>query len=220
MKYKYILFDLDGTIAQSANGIRHSLRRMLEDLGVRGVDLSDYTKYIGPPLYDTLRGLCGLPEEKVEEGYELYRGYYDTEGRSMNMPYDGIRELLSALRESGARLAVCSSKLEATARVVINDIGMTGYFDRICGSNREGTRKDKRDLIPYAIEQLGGSFDEKSSAVMIGDTWYDAKGAFECGVDFVACSYGYGSDDDMRKYNPTAWAKKPSDILNILKTEN
>lgn len=220
MKYKYILFDLDGTIAESALGIRHSLERMLADLDVGGVDLSDYTKYIGPPLYDTLRGLCGLPEEKVEKGYDLYRHYYDTEGRAMNKPYDGIREVLSAMRDSGARLAVCSSKLETTAKVVMDDIGMTGYFDKICGSNREGTRKDKRDLIPYAIEQLGGSIEEKSSAVMLGDTWYDAKGAFECGVDFIACSYGYGAEDDMQKYNPVAWAENPSDILNILKTEN
>lgn len=216
MKYKYILFDLDGTIAESANGIRHSLERMLAELSVVGVDLSDYTKYIGPPLYDTLRGLCGLPEEKVEKGYDLYRHYYDTEGRAMNKPYDGIREVLCTLRESGAKLAVCSSKLETTAEIVMDDIGMTEYFDKICGSNREGTRKDKRDLIPYAIEQLGGSHDEKSSAVMLGDTWYDAKGAFECGVDFIACSYGYGTDDDMKKYNPIAWAKNPSELLNLL----
>ncbi len=213
MKYKYILFDLDGTICASAEGIRHSLERMLADFGVEGVDLSDYTKYIGPPLLDTLKNLCKLPEELWDEGYEKYRHYYSTEGRAMNKPYDGIAGVLDALRESGAKLAICSSKLEPTAEIVIRDIGLDGYFDAICGSNRDSTRKDKRDLIPYALERLGGNAD---SAVMLGDTWYDAKGAAECGVDFIACSYGYGSDEAMEKYRPVAWAKTVGELKALL----
>ena len=86
MKYKYILFDLDGTISQSAEGIRYSLGKVLEYYNVEGVDLSDYTKYIGPPLLDTLKNLCGLPDELCDEGYELYKKYYADEGKLMNKP--------------------------------------------------------------------------------------------------------------------------------------
>jgi phosphoglycolate phosphatase len=220
MKYKYILFDLDGTIAESAEGIRYSLEMALKDLGVTGVDLSDYTKYIGPPLLDTLKNLCKLPEELLEKGYDLYRDYYCREGQFMNKPYKGIESVLLELKKSGAKLAVCSSKLEESAVVVMKEIGLASYFDEICGSNRESTRKDKRDLIPYAIEKLGGTLNEKSSAVMLGDTFYDAKGAMECGVDFIACSYGYGANEEMAKYKPVAWADKPEELLELLLIEN
>lgn len=213
MKYKYILFDLDGTISESAAGIRYSLERVLEHFGKTDVDLSDYTRYIGPPLLDTLRNLCGLPDELCDEGYELYKSYYAEKGRLMNKPYDGIVKVLEQLGQMGAKLAVCTSKLEATAVTVIDELGLSAYFDVVAGSNRDSTRKDKKDLIPYALERLGG---DKSEAVMLGDTWYDAQGAMECGVDFIACSYGYGDDEAMKEYNPVAWADSPIKILEII----
>ncbi len=213
MKYKYILFDLDGTISQSAEGIRYSLEKTLESLGVTGVDLSDYTKYIGPPLLDTLKNLCKLPDELCDEGYELYKNFYAEKGKLLNKPYDGIKEVLSELRSRGLKLAVCTSKLELTAEIVVEELGLADYFDAVAGSNRNSTRKDKKDLIPYAVERLGGSLDE---AVMLGDTWYDAKGAMECGVDFIACSYGYGKDEDMAKYNPVAWVSSTREIADIV----
>lgn len=217
MKYKYILFDLDGTIAESAPGIRYSLEMTLRDMNVTGVDLSDYTKYIGPPLLDTLRNLCKLPPQLCERGYDIYKQYYARKGIFMNRPYDGIEEVLKSLKHTGARLAVCSSKLEESALRVMKDIGLDAYFDAICGSNRDGTRKDKRDLIPYAVEKLGGSMNERERAVMLGDTYFDAKGAEECSVDFIACLYGYGDNKEMEKYNPAAFAREPGDISEILK---
>ena len=101
-------------------------------------------------------------------------------------------------------------------RLLSEELGLSGYFDAVCGSNRDSTRKDKRDLIPYAVETLGGSRDDLSEAVMLGDTWYDAKGAKECGVDFIACRYGYGNNDDMEKYDPVARAESTEEIADIL----
>lgn len=213
MKYKYILFDLDGTVSESAEGIRWSLERTLEKFGVTGVDLSDYTKYIGPPLKDTLLNLCGFTEEMCDGGYEAYKNFYAEKGKLMNKSYENITEVLSELRKRGCKLAVCTSKLEQTAEIVIRELGLDGYFDEICGSNRDSTRKDKKDLIPYAVEKLGGTLDQ---SVMLGDTWYDAQGAYLCGVDFIACSYGYGEDKAMERFKPVAWANTPLDILNVL----
>lgn len=213
MKYKYILFDLDGTVSESAEGIRYSLEKTLESLGAQPVDLSDYTKYIGPPLLDTLKNLCKLPDELCDKGYELYKNFYAEKGKLMNKPYDSIIPVLKELRKMGAKLAICTSKLEATAELVVEELGLSEYFDVVAGSNRDSTRKDKKDLIPYALELLGG---EKKDAVMLGDTWYDAKGAQECSVDFIACSYGYGEDDAMAKYNPVAWASTPEEIINLV----
>lgn len=213
MKYKYILFDLDGTIAESAEGIRASLEHMIKEIGVPMVDLSDYTKYIGPPLLDTIKNLCKVPEENWDKAYGLYKDYYAQKGRYTIRPYDGIEKVLSELRNKSVKLAVCTSKLEETAHVVMKELGLFDYFDAVCGSNRESTRKDKKDLIPYTVKTLGGTLEE---AVMLGDTWFDAKGAMECNVDFIACSYGYGDDAEMAKYNPVAWVESPLDILEKL----
>lgn len=216
MKYKYVLFDLDGTISQSAEGIRHSLEKVLEEYEVKGVDLSDYTKYIGPPLLDTLLNLCKIPCDECERAYDIYRDVYAREGRLMNKPYQGIENVLKVLRERGAKLAVCTSKLESVANTVMKELRLDSYFDAIAGSNRDSTRKDKRDLIPYAIEKLGGNPEDTDDAVMLGDTWFDAKGAFECGVDFIACTYGYGDNAEMEKYSPVARAASPAEILDLL----
>lgn len=217
MKYKYILFDLDGTLSQSAPGIRLSLEKTLADLGIKGIDLSDYTKYIGPPLADTLKNLCGASDELIDKGYDIYKKHYENEGCFLNASYPGIEDVLKALRSRGVKTAVCTSKLEESARAVLKYIGLDGYFDSICGSNRNGSRKDKRDLIPYAVESLGGSARDMSRAVMLGDTRYDAKGAMECGVDFIACLYGYGDPEEMEKYMPASYARTPGDIPNLLK---
>lgn len=214
MKYKYILFDLDGTLSESAPGIRYSLEKTCEKFGVGGIDFSDYTKYVGPPLLNTFENLCKLDRKLWDDAFNAYVGFYENKGILMNKAYDGIELVLKELKDNGVKLAVCSSKLEVNAEKVVKIIGLDKYFDEICGSNREGTRKDKKDLIPYAIEKLGGSAD---NAVMIGDTFFDAKGAEQCGVDFIACNYGYGDNSEMLKYNPAGIANKPSDILDLLK---
>ena len=213
MKYKYILFDLDGTLCASAEGIRYSLEKTCEALGVKNVDFSDYTKYIGPPLVNTFKNICKFPDEVYDEAYDIYMSHYAEKGIFMNKPYDGIEKTLKKLKERGFKLAVCSSKLEENSKKVVDIIGLTEYFDAICGSNRDSTRKDKKDLIPYAVEKLGGSLSE---AVMIGDTYFDAKGAELCGVDYIACGYGYGSMEEMLAYPYIYIAETPLDILNIL----
>lgn len=213
MKYKYILFDLDGTLSASAEGIRYSLENTCKDLGVEGVDFSDYTKYIGPPLVDTFNNICKFPAEIWDKAYKIYMAHYAERGIYMNKPYDGIITLLQRLRKKGFRLAVCSSKLEANSEKVVDIIGLTECFDAVCGSNQDSTRKDKKDLIPYAVKRLGGTLDK---AVMIGDTYFDAKGAKLCGVDFIACDYGYGNTGKMTEYPYIAIAEAPSDIFDIL----
>lgn len=213
MKYNYILFDLDGTLAESAEGIRYSLETTCNALGYDNVDLSDYTKYIGPPLIDTFKNICKFPEELWDKAYGIYTEAYNKKGIFMNKPYEGIEDVLKKLREKGLKLAVCSSKLETNSIRVVDIIGLSGYFDAVCGSNRDSTRKDKKDLIPYAIEKLEGN---RGEAVMIGDTFFDAKGAELCGVDFIACGFGYGNVGEMLKYNHIAVAETVGDITNIL----
>ncbi len=189
MKYDYILFDLDGTLIKSAEGVRRSLAHTMEELGLPCPDLSDYTRYVGPPLEDTFRDMCAVPEGRIMLAMELYRDYYDREGQKENRVFDGIFELLAKLREKGAKLAVCTSKNEPVAEGVVKTLGLDSYLDAVCGSTIDGSRRAKADIIPYAAKTLG--CEELSRAVMVGDTDFDARGAELSGVDFIGVTFGY-----------------------------
>lgn len=216
-RYHYILFDLDGTISRSAEGIRASLEHAIGELGVPVPDLDDYTRYIGPPLIDTLTGLVGLDEERAEIGAELYRSYYQKRGKYLNSAYDGIEEVLAQLHEKGYRLAVCTSKYEPFAEEILAILDLSDYFDAVCGSNLDGSRKDKCDLIPYAVEALGGRFDrDRKRCVLLGDTYFDARGAKACGVDFIGVTYGYGDKEAMCREGARCFADTPADIPKLL----
>ena len=216
-RYRYILFDLDGTISRSAEGIRTSLEYAINELGVPVPDLDDYTRYIGPPLIDTMKNMVGLDDERAEIGARLYRRYYSKRGIYLNHAYDGIEEMLIRLKKMGCMLAICTSKYEPFAKEIIEALGLTKYFDAVCGSNVDGTRKDKCDIIPYAVETLGGDFArDKSMTVMLGDTYFDVRGAVQSGVDFIGVKYGYGDIEKMRSEGATVFAETPQDIPSLI----
>ena len=218
MKYKYLLFDLDGTVSESAEGIRASLEYAINTLGAPMPDLSDYTRYVGPPLIDTFLNLVGLDPETAERGAQLYRDYYNEKGKFLNRVYKGIPELLGRLREEDVKMCICSSKYELFAEEIIGILGLSGDFDAVCGSNIDGSRKDKKDLIPYAVACLGGDFErDRDRTVMLGDTWYDAKGAKLCGVDFIGVRYGYGKTADMEEQGAKLFADTPGELYELLK---
>lgn len=218
-RYQYLLFDLDGTLSRSAEGIRASLEYAVQQLDVPMPNLDDYTLYIGPPLIDTFKNLVGLDDERAEIGSELYRSYYNKRGKFLNRTYDGIEEVVSQLHRQGYRMAVCTSKYEPFAKQILEILGLTEYFDAVCGSNADGSRKDKRDLIPYAIEALGGKPErDKSRTVLLGDTWYDARGARESGVDFIGMEYGYGDRAAMEREGAVMFAQSPQDITDLIRS--
>ena len=218
MKYKYLLFALDGTVSESAEGIRASLEYAINTLGAPMPDLSDYTRYVGPPLIDTFLNLVGLDPETAERGAQLYRDYYNEKGKFLNRVYKGIPELLGRLREEDVKMCICSSKYELFAEEIIGILGLGGDFDAVCGSNIDGSRKDKKDLIPYAVACLGGDFErDRGRTVMLGDTWYDAKGARLCGVDFIGVRYGYGEIADMEEQGAKLFADTPGELFELLK---
>ena len=218
MKYKYLLFDLDGTVSESAEGIRASLEYAINTLGAPMPDLSDYTRYVGPPLIDTFLNLVGLDPATAKRGAQLYRDYYNEKGKFLNRVYKGIPELLGRLREEDVKMCICSSKYELFAEEIIGILGLSGDFDAVCGSNIDGSRKDKKDLIPYAVACLGGDFErDRERTVMLGDTWYDAKGAKLCGVDFIGVRYGYGKTADMEEQGAKLFADTPGELYELLK---
>ena len=180
-------------------------------------DLNDCTRYVGPPLIDTFLNLVGLDPETAERGAQLYRDYYNEKGKFLNRAYKGIPELLRRLRAEDAKLAICTSKYEPFAEEILDILGVRDCFDAVCGSNIDGSRKDKKDLIPYAVATLGGDLGrDRAEVVMLGDTWYDAQGARLCGVDFIGTSYGYGTIEAMRAQGARIFAKTPGELFSLL----
>ena len=212
--YEAVLFDLDGTLSASAEGIKKCIELTMAELGKPCPELGDYSTYIGPPLNRTFRLLCGLSEEEVSRALPIYRGYYDVHGTVANRLYDGILDVLERLKDSPIKTAVCTSKNERLARDVIAYLGIGSYLDAVCGSRDDGSRKEKPDLIPYALETLGHIAPER--AVMIGDTHFDARGAAVCGVDFIGVLYGYGTRQTMEEVGACIFADTPADLLPLI----
>ena len=213
-KYDFILFDLDGTLSRSAEGIRSTIEYTLTAMNLPVPDLSDYSRYIGPPLRHTFLNLCGLTNAQADTAVEIYRNRYNTHGKFMNITFDGTEQVLAALKNSGAKLAVASSKYEVFTKEIVDILNLGRYFDAVCGSNADETRKEKQDLIPYAVEYLGGSMSDK--VVMIGDTYYDTIGAKLTGADFIGVTYGYGSVEKMRQHGAKLFVDSPSELLKHL----
>ena len=212
--YDIALFDLDGTISASAEGIKYCLMKTLDIMKKPHPDLSDYSKYIGPPLLFTFQKLCGLNPQEAQRAVEIYVKLYDVDGLRQNKLFDGIEEVLAFCKESGIKIAVCSSKHEAIATEVVKLLGVYDYFDSICGSTIDGSRKEKEDLIPYALKKLGAKENER--VVMIGDTKFDAKGAVHCDVDFIGVTYGYGKLEDMKEAGGKVFADTPQNLQKFL----
>lgn len=213
-RYDAVLFDLDGTLSASADGIRKCIELTMDRLGKPCPDLSDYSEYIGPPLNRTFSLLCGLTDEEVVRALPIYRGFYDVHGTVANRLFDGVLDVLMALKDSPARVAVCTSKNERLARDVVALLGIGGYLDAVCGSRDDGSRKEKPDLIPYALHTLGDIPPHK--AVMVGDTWFDTAGAVQCGVDFIGVLYGYGTRATMEEAGARVFADTPLQLLDLI----
>lgn len=212
--YDAVLFDLDGTLSASAEGIRKCIELTMQQLGKPCPDLSDYSRYIGPPLNRTFSLLCGLSDEEVARALPIYRGWYDLYGTSANRLFDGVIDVLAALRDSPIKVAVCTSKNERLARDVAAHLRIGAYLDAVCGSRDDGTRKEKPDLIPYALQILGDIPPER--AVMVGDTYFDTRGAVQCGVDFIGVLYGYGTRRSMEESGARLFASTPAQILTYI----
>ncbi len=146
MKYKYLLFDLDGTVSESAEGIRASLEYAINTLGAPMPDLSDYTRYVGPPLIDTFLNLVGLDPGTAERGAQLYRDYYNEKGKYLNRVYKGIPELLGRLREEDVKMCICSSKYELFAEEIIGSSDLAATLTRFAALTSTAAARTRRIL--------------------------------------------------------------------------
>ena len=192
---KYVLFDLDGTLTESAPGILNSVRYALRHYGVTDYDESSLNRFVGPPLIESFKRFCGFSEEKAQEAVNVYREYFAEKGIFENSPYGGIHECLQKLKNSGLTLAVATSKPEVFCRRILEKFGLTEYFTVIKGIPFDNEHMTKAQVIAGVLGELG--VEDLSSAVMVGDRDYDVYGAKENGLRCVGVLYGYGSREEL-----------------------
>jgi len=182
-----VIFDLDGTLTDSAQGIVSSFRHALGEVGAEVPDGDLASRIVGPPMHHTLRSM-GLGDDAVA----AFRTDYTARGWAMNSLFDGIPQLIADLRAAGVRLAVATSKAEPTARKILAHFGLDGHFEVIAGASLDGVRATKTDVMAHALAQLE-PLPER--VVMVGDRAHDVEGAAAHGIDTVVVDWGYGQAD-------------------------
>ncbi len=211
---KAVLFDLDGTLTDSGEGIINCAVFAMERLGIPVPPREELGVFVGPPLWDTFRQF-GVPSDRVDEAVEIFRSRYVPIGKFENTPYPGIRETLEALRAQGRKLYVATSKPEVTAREILEHFDLSRYFTEICGATVDKTRTSKEDVIAYLL-----SLDAcRENSVMVGDTAFDVIGAAAHGIPTIGAAWGYGKTEDMVSAGAAAIARSPEDLLRIIEEE-
>lgn len=191
--WKTVLFDLDGTLTDSAPGITNSLARALAHFGIRE-EPANLLKFIGPPLNESLPEYYGFTPEQTAKAVAVFREHFVEKGWLENAPYPGVAALLRELKEAGLQLMVATSKPEVQAVRVLKHFGLAEYFEHICGAplgNEDGARK------AAVVRQALGYAKDISSVVMVGDRRHDVEGARENGIPCIGVLYGYGSREEL-----------------------
>ena len=195
MGFDTILFDLDGTLTDSAPGITNSVAVALRHFGIEA-DPSELTGFIGPPLDESFQNFYGFDAEKSIEAVREYRAYFADKGWAENSVYDGIEDLLKELKAAGKKLLVATSKPEIFAVRILEHFGLSVYFDCICGAPMTASEKNsgrKADVIRDALRRG----EVRGSVVMVGDRRHDVHGAHEVGLPVVGVLFGYGDREEL-----------------------
>ena len=214
MKKQYLLFDLDGTLTDSVEGISNSVLYALEYYGIYEKDMEKVRSFIGPPLKETFRKAYGFDEERAEEAVWKYREYFAEKGLLENTVYPGIPELLEKLRDAGDTLLVATSKPTVYTKRILEHFDLMKYFVDVQGSNLDGSRAEKDEVIAYVL--AANRISDKSSAVMIGDRKHDILGGKKCGLDTIGVLYGFGSRQELEAAGAGQIAGDVEDLGRIL----
>ncbi len=211
--YDVILFDLDGTLADSKEGIFHCIRYALDTKGI-ACPQETMNKMIGPPFRVSMKEFLGLEMPMIEQLITLYRGLYETEGWKESKVYPQIFDMLTALNTAGKRLAVATSKPMKFTSLMIEGLGLAPYFEFVGGASSDLSREAKKDIIELCLDEMG--IEDKSRVLMVGDRLYDIVGAREAGVDVAGVLWGYGSKEEMDEYAPDYVFASPLELAEAV----
>ena len=215
MKYKYYLFDLDGTLTDPGIGITNSVMYALEKFGIHVSNREELYPFIGPPLTDSFIKYFDFSEKQVLQAVEYYREYFRADGIFENKVYKGIPEMLGELKAGDAVIALATSKPYEFSVQILEHFGLYQYFDYIGAATMDGRISRKADVIRHLLGELGDA--DTGSVLMIGDRDQDIEGAKANGLHCVGVLWGYGSKDELMNAGADYLLAAPSDLINIQK---
>lgn len=214
--YKYILFDLDGTLTDSAEGITKCVQYALKALGVDEPDLNKLRPFIGPPLIESFMKFYGMTEEQARTGTAKYRERFAGTGIYENKIYTGVPEMLAQLKQQGYTLAIATSKPAVFARRVADYFNITQYFDYISGPDFNGSLPTKADVVADVLAHFNLEGAQKAQALMIGDRRHDILGAKACGLKAVGVTYGYAAPGELEEAGADFIVHTPQEIMKLV----
>ncbi len=218
---KYVLFDLDGTLTDPMVGITTCVQYALAAAGIEEPDLQKLTPFIGPPLKQSFMEFYGFSDEEAEQAVEKYRERFKDVGIFENEVYEGIPKLLSSLKKEGMLLSVASSKPEVFVKRILTHFSIDSYFDAVVGSELDGRRTDKKEVVAEALKRLyekdaAQDAERRKHTYMVGDRKFDIIGAKAEGVISVGVTYGYGSEEELLAEKPDFLAHSVDELKEIL----
>ena len=212
-RYKNILFDLDGTLTDSAEGVTRSVQYALKKYGIEATE-KELKSFVGPPLSWSFENNYGFSKTKALQAVDYYREYYQERGLYENKLYPSVPEMLESLGRGGAKLFVATSKPTVFAEKVLQHFNIDRFFITIAGSNLDGTRVEKSEVIDFILKNNSGLV--KKETVMVGDRKHDIRGAHNCDLDSIAVTYGYGSLTELTAAEPTHFIHSVPDLAEFL----
>lgn len=212
---KYVLFDLDGTLTDSREGIINSVIYALDYFGIVVESRESLRPFLGPPLVDSMKKYYNFDQASAELAVEKYREYFSEKGLLENQVYPGIPKLLERLQKEGYVLMVATSKPELYTNRILEHFDLTRYFTFVGGATLDQTRVRKDDVIRYVLEQ-NDLMDRKSEVVMVGDRSNDVQGAKDNGIEVIGVLYGYGDREELEGAGADHIAERAEDIRSFL----
>lgn len=207
-----ILFDLDGTLTDSAEGVIRSAQYMQEKMSIPKWADADLKFIVGPPLMGTFLNDFGMSQQEAEQALVYFRERYSTVGLFENKLYPGIVEMLEELKKKGKRMGVATSKKEESALRILAHFGIDQYFEKIGGDDREVGRDTKAKVIEYVLESMHA---EKAAVIMVGDRKFDVAGAHALDIPCIAVEYGYGDREEFEASGADYIAATPQAVAEL-----
>ncbi len=210
----YILFDLDGTLTDPKIGITTCISYALNHMGIEEDDIEKLCSFIGPPLADTFKIEYNFAETQVDLAIAKYRERFAVKGIYENIIYDGIPELLEKLNKNGKKIILATSKPAVFAKKILEYFKIDMYFDFVSGSELDGTRNHKDEVIAYAL--INNNITDMDDVVMVGDRKYDVIGAQTHGIKTIGVLYGYGNLEELKTAGANTIVNTVEELSEIL----
>lgn len=212
-KYKVILFDLDGTLSNPKVGITKSVQYALQKMDIVEPDIDKLECFIGPPLQVSFAEHYNFDVENIQKSIDFYRERFKEKGMFENELYSNISLLLKSLKEQQFTLVVATSKPTVFSEKILKYFNIDQYFDLVVGSNLDGTRTSKTEIIQYILDKYNEY--KLDNFIMIGDRKHDIIGANNTGIDSIGVTYGYGSFDELSHSNPKYIVKSVEELTEL-----